>query len=119
MKYPLFGIIYNWKGLKEENYLYTEEELKRFDEELYYDCVNGHLHQWHDSTKSECPWKTWMGFMITDDKYLKMFLSGQYNEIERQDEDYGWYWENVEDNDLYGYSSNTMREGLAKLKRGD
>ena len=28
MKYPLFGIIYNWKGLKEENYLYTEEELK-------------------------------------------------------------------------------------------
>ena len=25
MKYPLFGIIYNWKGLKEENYLYTED----------------------------------------------------------------------------------------------
>ena len=32
MKYPLFGIIYNWKGLKEENYLYTEEELKQFYE---------------------------------------------------------------------------------------
>ena len=33
----LFGIIYNWKGLKEENYLYTEEELKQFDNELYED----------------------------------------------------------------------------------
>ena len=37
--FPLFGIIYNWKGLKEENYLYTAEELRLFDEELYQDCM--------------------------------------------------------------------------------
>ena len=118
MKYPLFGIIYNWKGLKEENYLYTEEELRLFDEELYESCMRGKLCEWHDSTKSECPWKTWMGFMITEEKYLKMFLSGQYNETERQDEDCDWYWENVLDNDLYGYPSDTMKQALAERNRG-
>lgn len=116
MKYPLFGIIYNWKGLKEENYLYTAEELKQFDEELYEDCVNGKLNEWHDSTKAECPWKTWMGFMIVEEKYLKMFLDGEYNETEREETDDDWYWENVEDNDLYGYKSNTMKEVLAEMK---
>lgn len=116
MKYPLFGIIYNWKGLKEENYIYTAEELKQFDKELYEDCINGHLNEWHDSVKADCPWKTWMGFAIMEEKYLKMFLSGEYNETERADEDDDWYWENVEDNDLYGYPSNTMKEALDKIK---
>lgn len=116
MKYPLFGIIYNWKGLKEENYLYTEEELRHFDKELYEDCVNGHLNEWHDSTMADCHWKTWMGFAITEKKYLEMFLSGEYNETERTDVDDDWYWENVEDNDLYGYKSNTMKEALIEVK---
>ena len=57
MKYPLFGIIYNWKGLKEENYLYTAEELKQFDKELYENCI-AYPSEWHDSTKAECAWKT-------------------------------------------------------------
>lgn len=118
MKYPLFGIIYNWKGLKEENYLYTAEELKQFDEELYEDCIEGNLNEWHDSTKAPCAWKTWMGFAITEEKYLKMFLEGDYNDTWREEEDDGWYWENVEDNDLYGYPSNTMREALVEMKRG-
>ena len=116
MKYPLFGIIYNWKGLKEENYLYTAEELKQFDEKLYEDCMNGHTNEWFDSTKSECAWKTWMGFKITEERFLKRFLAGMYNETERMDEDDDWYWENVEDNDLYGYPSNTMREALSERR---
>ena len=118
MKYPLFGIIYNWKGLKEENYLYTAEELKQLDKTLYDDCMNGLPLEWHDSTKAECAWKTWMGFKIIDDDYLKMFLTGVFNEIDRQcleDEDEDWYWENAESNDLYGYSSNTMREALVEF----
>ena len=118
MKYPLFGIIYDWKGLKEENYLYTEEELKRFDKELYEDCM-AKPYEWHDSTKAECAWKTWMGFKIVGENFLKLFLSGQYNETEREEEDEGWYWENVDSNDLYGCASNTMREALAEIKIED
>ena len=116
MQYPLFGIIYNWKGLKEENYLSTEEELKQFVIELYEDCMNGKPGEWHDSTKAECAWKTWMGFAITEEKYLKMFLDGDYNETEREEVDEDWYWENVEDNDLYGYVSSTMRDALDEMK---
>ena len=57
-----------------------------------------------------------MGFAITEEKYLKMFLDGDYNETEREEVDDDWYWENVEDNNLYGYASNTMREVLAEMK---
>lgn len=116
MKYPLFGIIYNWKGLKEENYLYTAEELKQFDEELYEDCM-AVPYEWHDSTKAECGWKTWIGRQIKNEYELKSFLSGDYNDTERTEEDEDWYWENVEINDLYGYVSHTMIDALFELKK--
>ena len=119
MKYPLFGIVYNWKGLKEENYLYTEEELKKFDEELYEDCMNGKPGEWYDSTKAECAWKTWMGFKIETEDELNAFLSGDYNDMEKTEEDEDWYWENVECNNLYGYESNTMKEALVEFKKED
>lgn len=115
MKYPLFGIIYNWKGLKEENYLYTEEELEQFDKKLYEDCM-ARPDEWHDSTMPECGWKTWMGIMLKNEKELMDFLNGEYNDTLRADEDEDWYWDTIESNDLYGYKSNTMREALAEMK---
>jgi hypothetical protein len=115
MKYPLFAIIYNWKGLKEENYLYTEEELKQFDNELYKDCIEN-PDEWHDSQKIECAWKTWMGKFIESENELKLFVNGYYND--EPDEDVDWYWENVIDNDLYGRASNTMSEVLDELNLG-
>lgn len=114
--YPLYGIIYNWKGLKEENYLYTAEELKKFDPELYEECED-YPYSWHDSTLADCPWKTWMGIRIKNEIELSQFLEGCYNEKPDEDDE-GWYWEDMEDNDLYGYPSNTMREVLAELKGG-
>ena len=114
MKYPLFGIIYNWKGLKEENYLYTAEELKQFDRQLYDDIMET-PYEWHDSTKAACAWKTWMGFRIDGDYTLEKFLGGDYNDEPSEDDD-GWYWENCEDNDLYGYSSDTMRLALKEMR---
>ena len=118
MKYPLFGIIYNWKGLKEENYLYTSEELKQFDEKLYEDCM-AKPDEWHDSTKAECGWKTWMGVAIKNERELKEFLNGEYNDTCRAEDDEDWYWDIIESNDLYGRKSNTMREALAEMQRGD
>lgn len=113
MKYPLFGIIYNWKGLKEENYLYTEDELKQLDIELYKDCVEN-PDEWHDSQKADCAWKTWMGKLIKDEHELKLFIDGYYNDEPEENED--WYWENVENNDLYGVKSNTMKRIMEGLK---
>lgn len=28
----IYGLIYNWKGLKEENYVYTRSQLHKLDE---------------------------------------------------------------------------------------
>lgn len=105
----LFGIIYNYKGIKEENYLYTAEELKRFDPQLYEDCM-AEPCEWHDSTMSVVANKTWMGKKLINNIQIEGFLSGWYNEI-TDDED--WYWENVLDNDLYGEKSSTMRDIIA------
>lgn len=113
MKYPVFAIIYNWKGLKEENYLYTAEELKVFDKELYEQCV-ANPNEWHDSSLADCAWKTWMGKLIQDEADLRNFLHGNYNETHKEDED--WYWGNMtEDNDLYGEMSTTMQEAINEL----
>ena len=113
----LFGIIYNWKGLKEENYLYTEEELKRFDKKLYEDCIEK-PNEWHYSTMVECGWKTWDGILIDNEEMLGKFLSGGFNDLERMEVDEDWYWDNIERNDLYGYASDTMQNALEKLNVG-
>ena len=115
MKYPLFGIIYNYHGIKEENYLYTAEELKKFDIGLFNMCVLG-SGAWHDSNLVDCASKTWMGTMIENDEMLYKFLKGKFNSTE-QDKD--WYWENVEDNDLYGgmRKSDTMRKALTEFNQ--
>jgi hypothetical protein len=118
MQYPVFGIIYNYKGIKEENYLYTVEELKKFDIGLFNMCVLG-SGAWHDSNLVDCAWKTWMGTMIENDEMLWKFLQGHFNNTWRTDVDKDWYWENVEDNDLYGgmCKSETMRNALTEFKK--
>ena len=54
--------------------------------------------------------------MINSEEILSDFLNGASNDTFKEDEGDGWYWENVEDNDLYGYPSNTMKEALAEIK---
>ena len=115
MNYPLFGIIYNNQGIKEENYLYTAGELKQFDIGLFNRCALN-PGAWHDSYLNDCACKTWMGTMIENDEMLWKFLKGDFNNTE-QDND--WYWENVKDNDLYGgmRKSVTMRQALTEFKQ--
>lgn len=114
IQYPLFGICYNWKGLKEENYLYTADELKRFDPDLYLDCVQS-PDDWHDSMLADCGWKTWMGTKIDNERQLRDFIRGFYNDVKLVKEDPDWYWENSLDNDLYGERSDTMKNVLNEL----
>lgn len=117
----LIGIVYNWKGLKEENYLYTLDEISKYDFELLRDCLNN-PEEWVDSKKVVAANKTWEGRLLKTDEEVKDFLCGRWNnDIEEMkennpDTDYGdWYWENVLDNDLYGEKSETMKQNLDRL----
>lgn len=115
------GIVYNWKGIKEENYLYTLDEIAKFDFELLRDCFNN-PDGFNDSTKAESANKTWMGRLLKTGEEVKDFLKGGWNDdiellkLENPETDYSdWYWENVRDNDLYGEKSGTLKQALAKF----
>ena len=110
MEYPLIGVIYNWKGLKEENYLYTPAELKERDPELLERCLK-HVVGFHEGN-SPAPNKTIEGRLIGDEERLKKFLSGFYNDTARESIDPDWYWENSMD-DIYGKIKYTEMMGVA------
>jgi hypothetical protein len=96
----LIAIIYNWKGLKEENYLYTPKQLRKAEPELYNDCVtNGHGEGGFSADK------TYMTNVIKTEEELTAFFNGDYNEdieeckTNNPDINYDdWYWEFRTDN---------------------
>ena len=115
------GIICNWKGIKEENYLYTLDEMAKYDFELLKDCLNN-PEAFNDSLKSKSANKTRMGRLLKTDEEVKDFFRGCWNDdtellkLENPENDYSdWYWENVQDNDLYGEKSETMKQTLERL----
>lgn len=115
------GIVYNWKGIKEENYLYTLDEMAKYDFELLRDCLKN-PDGFNDSSIAESADKTWMGRLLKTDEEVKDFLKGGWNDDiellkwENPETDYSdWYWENVRDNDLYGEKSGTMKQVLEKF----
>lgn len=117
----LIGIVYNWKGLKEENYLYTLDEMAKYDFELLRDCLNN-PDGFNDSSKAKSADKTWMGRLLKTEEEVSDFLKGGWNDDtellkwENPDTDYSdWYWENVRDNDLYGEKSGTMKQALKRF----
>lgn len=108
----IYGLIYNWKGLKEENSLYFEEELKNLDEDFvpearYDGAISGD--------------KTYMVIRLTGntseetDKNVRDFLTGKYNETGDMPYVEGWYWETVEDNFFIGGENNTTQEYIKRL----
>lgn len=107
------GIIYNWKGLKEENYIYTPLELAEYDPTLLTNCLTS-PNEWHPSTLSDCAWKTWEGTLLESDDEIRSFLNGDYNS-DYEDECADWYWANEADNDLYGHTSHTMVNEIKRL----
>ncbi len=115
------GIVCNWKGAKEENYLYTLDEMAKYDFELLKGCLNN-PDSFNDSLKSKSANKTRMGRLLKTDEEVKNFFRGCWNDDtellkwENPENDYSdWYWENVQDNDLYGEKSETMKQTLERL----
>lgn len=109
----IYGIIYDWKGLKEENSLYTVAQLKALDEafvpqERYDGAFWGN--------------KTYMAFRLNGntpaetDENIRAFLTGKYNEAADMPYVEGWYWETVEENLFTGEKNETTLEHIRRLQ---
>ena len=108
----IYGIIYDWKGLKEENSLYTEEELKRLDD----DFVPAERYDGAIAAN-----KTYMAIRLTGntpeetDNNVREFLTGKYNEVADMPPVDGWYWETVEENFFTGEKNETTLAYIERL----
>lgn len=87
----LIMVIYNWKGLKEENYLYTVEEFKRRNSELA-EAMEKYSGEWTCDVFSAD--KTYVAKKTVSEDELFEFLNGAYNDTEQSETDANWYWEN-------------------------
>ena len=137
LKFPLYGLIRNYEGLHEENCVYTEEQIRRydpcvldyeFDTQKEWDCTDA-LPRWANDTA--------MIFKIYNEDQLRRFLHGECNysqedldryyptpEENQKDENGefgdwrdGYYFENTILN-YYddGYDNPTMQYILENLK---
>ncbi len=108
----IYGLIYNWKGLKEENSIYTASELSELDEafvpeERYDGAVAAN--------------KTYMVIRLTGknqeetEQNIRRFLTGEYNKEEVIPHD-DWYWETVTENFFTGEQNQTTIDYVEKLQ---
>ncbi len=98
----LVMIIYNWKGLKEENFLYTVEELQERNPNLCSGVVNYPKKWIHDSFSAD---KTYVAKKVTSVEELYQFISGSFNDKEASEFNEDWYWA-LADEDLFGVNDD-------------
>lgn len=108
----IYGLIYNWKGLKEENSLYTAALLKELDEAFVpEDRYDGAI----------AANKTYMAIKLTGktqeetDQNVRDFLTGKYNEAGDIEYIEGWYWETVDENFFTGEKNETTLKYIDRL----
>lgn len=97
-------IIYNYKGIKEENYLYLKEDLqRRMPNDEFTKLVENGKDEWQVNYFS--PNKSYMAKIAKDEEELKAFVNGKFNEQDTEVESEDWYWENRKD-DLFCISND-------------
>ena len=108
----VYGLLYNWKGLKEENSLYTATQLKELDEAFVpEDRYDGAI----------AANKTYMAIRLTGktqeetDQNVRDFLTGKYNEAGDMEYIEGWYWETVDENFFTGEKNETTLKYIDRL----
>jgi antirestriction protein ArdC len=109
----VYGLIYDWKGLKEENSIYTADQLKELDEAFVpEDRYDGAV----------AANKTYMAIRLTGktqeetDQNVREFLTGRYNEAGDIEYIEGWYWETVDENFFTGEKNETTLEYIDRLQ---
>lgn len=114
IEYPMFGIVYNYQCQKEENYLYTAEELMNFRPDLYADVMDSNDGSAEDAFDAS---RTIICYLLKGEEDVKNFLTGSRNSlpVSPESDDYedvvaDWYWESDLDNDLFGAKSETMSQ---------
>ncbi len=103
---PLYGIVYDWKGLKEENTLYTAEQLQEhmpgFDSQT--DLQEGAF----DANKTYTVIKLNGSEEAETIHKVQSFLTGKYNYAPEGIDD--WYWETRTDNLFTGEANPTAEK---------
>lgn len=106
---PLYGLVYNWKGLKEENYIYTAEQLKANEEGFNPE------EEWQDGGFSAN--KTYIIYKLNGAtpeetaENVKAFMQGGKNDEQSESEIDGWYWETLKD-DIFTGDPNPTAERI-------
>lgn len=109
----IYGIIYDWKGLKEENSLYTVQQLKELDPSFVAD-----VEQYEGDFAGN---KTYTAIKLTGEtpvetmNNVRKFLTGAYNATEYTDSVPGWYWETVDTNLFTNEWNATTLEYIKRL----
>lgn len=121
VKFPVIGVICDWSGYSEHNYLYTPKQLSDRDPDLLYRLIAEETGSIITKRKNTAfvqsdvlsdTNKTAVGFLIENRKMLFSFLSGFYNENKENNE--SWYWENVEF-DLYALKDTKLMKRALKM----
>lgn len=105
----IYGIVYNWKGLKEENSIYTANQLKELDKAFV------QVEMYDGSFDAN---KTYSAFKLTGSSQdetlsnIRSFLTGKYNDSPMHED---WYWETVRTNLFTGEENATTNEYINRL----
>ena len=95
LKFPLYGLRRNYQGLHEENFVYTEEQIKKYDPEvLDYPFDKPGCFQWTDAYPR---WGNDTADVIKlhNEKELRQFLEGAFNYTQ---DDLDYYYDTDEEN---------------------
>lgn len=111
----IYGLIYNWKGLKEENYVYTRSQLHKLDEN--FDAKADRYDGAIAANKTYMVIRLEGGSEEETEQIIRDFLTGKYNEEDLGSEAEpveGWYWETVTE-DFFTGEKNQTAEALIHL----
>lgn len=109
----IYGIVYDWQGLKEENSLYTAKQLKELDPAF----VEG-VDRYEGGFSGD---KTYTVYKLTGsnpaetEQSIRNFLTGGYNVTGDMVMYDGWYWETVDTNLFTDGWNETTLEYIKRL----
>ena len=92
---PLYGLVFNWKGLKEENYICTAEELQAYEE--YFNPDEERQDLGYSANQTYIIYKLNGATPEETAENVKAFMQGGKNDEQSESEIDGWYWETITD----------------------